>query len=284
MSVKAINVDKVTHIYGENTIFETKAIDSVSFEIEKGDFIGLIGCTGSGKSTIIQHLNRLLSPSSGSVVIEGTDINKKGVLMKDICKKVGIVFQYPEYQLFEESVYRDIAFGPKNLGLSDIDVDFLVRDAMEMVSLDFEKYKDTSPFELSGGQKRRVAIAGVLAMNPHILILDEPASGLDPKSRKEILGNIQSLHKNRDLTIILVSHSMEDISLYANKVMCFSKGKMVEYANKKEVFREVKNLEDIGLKGPITKYLLYKLKEKGFDVNTNVFTKEEVLEEIKKQF
>ena len=275
MSVKVIDL---CHIYGENSIFEFKALDNINFEVKEKEFIGIIGHTGSGKSTLIQHINRLLTPSSGEVYLDDMNINEKGVLMKDICSKVGLVFQYPEYQLFEESVYKDIAFGPKNIGMEDIDM--AVRKAMDMVGLDFETYKDKSPFELSGGQKRRVAIAGVIAMQPDILILDEPASGLDPIGRKEILSNIYKLHKENNLTTFLVSHSMTDVCEYASKIMVYANGKLKLFDEPKEVFKEDKLLKDIGLSIPEGKKLMLKLKEKGLDVNTDLFTFDEVVKEI----
>ena len=221
MSVKVVDL---CHTYGENSIFEFKALNNINFEVKSGELIGIIGHTGSGKSTLIQHINRLLTPTSGEIYLDELNINEKGVLMKDICSKVGLVFQYPEYQLFEETVYKDIAFGPKNIGMEDIDGS--VKKSMAMVGLDFETYKDKSPFELSGGQKRRVAIAGVIAMDPDILILDEPASGLDPVGRKEILDNIYKLHKDNNLTTFLVSHSMTDVCEYASKIMVYSHGEL----------------------------------------------------------
>lgn len=277
MSVKVVDL---CHIYGENSIFEFKALNNINFEVKSGELIGIIGHTGSGKSTLIQHINRLLTPTSGEIYLDELNINEKGVLMKDICSKVGLVFQYPEYQLFEETVYKDIAFGPKNIGMEDIDG--TVKNSMAMVGLDFETYKDKSPFELSGGQKRRVAIAGVIAMDPDILILDEPASGLDPVGRKEILDNIYKLHKDNKLTTFLVSHSMTDVCEYAGKIMVYSNGELKLFDEPKEVFKEVKLLKEIGLSIPEGKELMLKLKEKGLDVNTDLFTFEDVVKEIDK--
>lgn len=202
-----IIIDNITHIYMEGTPFEKKAIDNVSITINDGEFVGLIGHTGSGKSTLIQHINGLLKPDTGRIIIDGTDITDKNTKMNAIRKKVGLVFQYPEYQLFEETVEKDIAFGPKNLGLSDTEINNRIRRAMSIVGLDYEAYKDKSPFELSGGQKRRVAIAGVVAMEPKVLILDEPTAGLDPRGRDEILMQIKALHSEYKITIIIVSHS-----------------------------------------------------------------------------
>ncbi|WP_294466837.1 energy-coupling factor transporter ATPase [uncultured Anaerofustis sp.] len=277
MSVKVVDL---CHTYGENSIFEFKALNNINFEVKSGELIGIIGHTGSGKSTLIQHINRLLTPTSGEIYLDELNINEKGVLMKDICSKVGLVFQYPEYQLFEETVYKDIAFGPKNIGMEDIDG--TVKNSMAMVGLDFETYKDKSPFELSGGQKRRVAIAGVIAMDPDILILDEPASGLDPVGRKEILDNIYKLHKDNKLTTFLVSHSMTDVCEYAGKIMVYSNGELKLFDKPKEVFKEVKLLKEIGLSIPEGKELMLKLKEKGLDVNTDLFTFEDVVKEIDK--
>ena len=277
MSVKVVDL---CHTYGENSIFEFKALNNINFEVKSGELIGIIGHTGSGKSTLIQHINRLLTPTSGEIYLDELNINEKGVLMKDICSKVGLVFQYPEYQLFEETVYKDIAFGPKNIGMEDIDG--TVKNSMAMVGLDFETYKDKSPCELSGGQKRRVAIAGVIAMDPDILILDEPASGLDPVGRKEILDNIYKLHKDNKLTTFLVSHSMTDVCEYAGKIMVYSNGELKLFDKPKEVFKEVKLLKEIGLSIPEGKELILKLKEKGLDVNTDLFTFEDVVKEIDK--
>jgi len=277
MSVKLVDL---CHIYGENSIFEFKALNNINFEVESGELVGIIGHTGSGKSTLIQHINRLLTPTSGEIYLDDLNINEKGVLMKDICSKVGLVFQYPEYQLFEETIYKDIAFGPKNIGMEDIED--RVKSSMEMVGLDFEIYKDKSPFELSGGQKRRVAIAGVIAMDPDVLILDEPASGLDPIGRKEILDNIYKLHKENNLTTFLVSHSMTDVCEYASKIMVFSKGELKLFDTPKEVFKEVELLKEIGLSVPEGKELMLKLKEKGLNVNTDLFTFDDVVKEIDK--
>ncbi|EDS72364.1 ABC transporter, ATP-binding protein [Anaerofustis stercorihominis DSM 17244] len=275
MSVKVVDL---CHTYGENSIFEFKALNNINFEVKSGELIGIIGHTGSGKSTLIQHINRLLTPTSGEIYLDELNINEKGILMKDICSKVGLVFQYPEYQLFEETVYKDIAFGPKNIGMEDIDGS--VKKSMAMVGLDFETYKDKSPFELSGGQKRRVAIAGVIAMDPDILILDEPASGLDPVGRKEILDNIYKLHKDNNLTTFLVSHSMTDVCEYASKIMVYSHGELKLFDESKEVFKEVELLKEIGLSIPEGKELMLKLKEKGLDANTDLFTFEDVVKEI----
>ncbi|MBE6038325.1 MAG: energy-coupling factor transporter ATPase [Anaerofustis stercorihominis] len=275
----SIEVRNLSHVYSLGTVFEHTAIDDINFDVGPRDFIGIIGHTGCGKSTLIQHLNGLLKPTKGTVVVNGKDINKD-YPMKEIVKRVGIVFQYPEYQLFEETVYKDVAFGPKNIGFSEEEIEKTVRESIELVGLDFDEVKDQSPFDLSGGQKRRVAIAGVLAMKPQILILDEPASGLDPMGRSEILGYIHKLNKEVGICILLVSHNMDDVADYADKVMVFSKGKLVMYAPPKEVFADVNFLEGIGLTAPDGKKVLLALKERGIDVDTTLFRTKDAIEEI----
>ncbi len=275
-----IKIEHLNHIYNANTPFESKALDDINLEIKSGDFIGLIGHTGSGKSTLIQHLNGLLKPSSGTIEICGVDITKKKVKLKEIRQKVGLVFQYPEHQLFEETVYLDIAFGPKNLGLNESEIDTRVKDSMELVGLDFLDIKDRSPFDLSGGQKRRVAIAGVLAMKPEILILDEPTAGLDPRGREEILDQIRALYDRKDITIILVSHSMEDIARLVEKIVVMHKGKIAMYDTPLEVFKRVEELESFGLGVPQITYFMRALKEKGKDINSNIFTVDEAKKEV----
>lgn len=261
MSVK---VENLSHVYMKDSVFEHVAIDNVSFEIQDGEFIGLIGHTGSGKSTLIQHLNGLLKPSSGKIYVDGAELNSKEVQMKKIRQKVGLVFQYPEYQLFEETVYKDVAFGPQNLGLGEDEVDKRVREAINLVGLDFDTVSNISPFELSGGQKRRAAIAGVLAMEPKVLILDEPAAGLDPKGRDEILGAIKTLHDKQKITVVLVSHSMEDIANLVDKVLVMNKGKIAFFDTPRNVFKETETLEKIGLGVPQVTYLVRELRKKGF--------------------
>lgn len=279
---KSIIVKNLTHIYMPRTPFEKKALDDVSLEIGEGEFVALIGHTGSGKSTLIQHLNGLLKPSSGRIIIEDIDITAKDVKLSNVRKKVGLVFQYPEYQLFEETVEKDIKFGPTNLGLEQNQIDNRVQRAMNIVGLDYDKYKDKSPFELSGGQKRRVAIAGVVAMEPKILILDEPTAGLDPKGRDEILGRIKELHTEYKMTIILVSHSMEDVAKVANRVLVMHKGKSILDGTPESVFKEVELLEEVGLAAPQVTYLARKLKEKGFSISENIFTIEQAKRELLK--
>lgn len=271
----SISIQKLTHIYMESTPFESIAIKDIELEIEDGEFIGLIGHTGSGKSTLIQHLNGLLRPTSGTIIVDGMDIFGKEMDMKVLRQRVGLVFQYPEYQLFEETVYKDIAFGPKKLKLSDGEIDSRIRESMEVVGLDFDDVKDRSPFELSGGQRRRVAIAGVLAMKPEILVLDEPAAGLDPRGKDEILSQIKSLHERHGLTTILVSHSMEDIAKLVDRIVVMSKGSIALVGTPTEVFAEADLLEDIGLDIPHIAKLMRGLRERGMDVPDDIYTIEE---------
>lgn len=277
-----IRIENLTHIYMKGTPFEKVALDNVSIEINNGEFIALIGHTGSGKSTLIQHINGLLKPSFGNIIIDDVNITDKSVKLSDIRKKVGLVFQYPEYQLFEETIEKDIAFGPKNLGLNDEEVKKRVKRAMNIVGLDYETYKDKSPFELSGGQKRRVAIAGVVAMEPKVLILDEPTAGLDPKGRDDILGNIKELHNEYNMTIILVSHSMEDVAKLATRILVMDKGKCILNGAPSKIFKEINTLESVGLGVPQVTYLVQKLREKGFDISEDVFTVEQAKKEILK--
>ena len=259
-----------------------KALDNVNLTIEDGEFLALIGHTGSGKSTLIQHLNGLLEPSSGRILVDEVDITSKEVKLTDIRKKIGLVFQYPEYQLFEETIEKDVAFGPNNLGLSAEEVSNRVKKSMEMVGLDYETYKDVSPFDLSGGQKRRVAIAGVIAMEPKVLILDEPTAGLDPKGRDDILEQIKILHEKYKMTIVLVSHSMEDVGKLAERIVVMNGGKIELLGKPSEIFKEVETLERIGLAVPQVTYLMRALREKGFDVSDEVFTVEKGTQEILK--
>ncbi|MBS6600567.1 MAG: energy-coupling factor transporter ATPase [Clostridium sp.] len=280
----SIKIENLTHIYSPNGPFEKKALDNVNIEINDGDFVAIIGHTGSGKSTLIQHMNGLEKATSGKIFIDDIDITAKDVKLTDIRKKVGLVFQYSEYQLFEETIERDIAFGPTNLKLSKEEIKNRVKKAMEMVGLDYETYKDKSPFDLSGGQKRRVAIAGVIAMEPKVLILDEPTAGLDPKGRDDILGQIRQLHDKYGMTIVLVSHSMEDVAKLAEKIIVMNKGKVVLTGTPKEVFKEVDILEEIGLGVPQVTYLMKELIKKGFDVSDEAYTIEQAKEEILKFF
>lgn len=276
----SIKIENLTHVYMPKTPFEKKALDDVNLVIEDGEFLALIGHTGSGKSTLIQHLNGLLEPSSGRILVDDINLTNKETKLTDIRKKIGLVFQYPEYQLFEETIEKDIAFGPNNLGLSQEEVSDRVKKSMEMVGLDYETYKDVSPFDLSGGQKRRVAIAGVIAMEPKVLILDEPTAGLDPKGRDDILEQIKILHEKYKMTIVLVSHSMEDVGKLAERIVVMNKGKVALMGKPAEIFKEVEILEDIGLAVPQVTYLMRALKEKGFNVSDEVFTVEQGSKEI----
>jgi len=276
----SIKIENLTHIYMAKTPFEKVALSNVNVNINDGEFVALIGHTGSGKSTLIQHMNGLLKPNQGKIIVDGVDITASGVKLTDIRKKVGLVFQYAEYQLFEETIEKDIMFGPKNLGLTDEEALERTKRAMEMVGLDYETYKNKSPFDLSGGQKRRVAIAGVVAMEPKVLILDEPTAGLDPKGRDEILGELYKLHKSYNMTIILVSHSMEDVAKVADRILVMDKGKCVLDGTPKEIFKEVETLENVGLAVPQVTYLMRELKNKGFELPDDVFTLEQAKKEL----
>lgn len=278
----SIKIENLTHIYMHNTPFEKTALDDVSITINDGEFVALIGHTGSGKSTLIQHMNGLLKPSSGRIVVDDVDITKEGVKLTDIRKKVGLVFQYAEYQLFEETIEADIMFGPRNLGLSEEEILTRTKKAMEMVGLDYEAYRNKSPFDLSGGQKRRVAIAGVVAMEPKVLILDEPTAGLDPKGRDEILAELIKLHKAYNMTIILVSHSMEDVAKVADKIFVMDEGKCVLNGTPKDVFKEVETLEKVGLAVPQVTYLMRELNKVGFKLPDDIFTLEQAKKELLK--
>ena len=268
----SIKIENLNHIYMPKTPFEKIALNNINCEIKDGEFIALIGHTGSGKSTFIQHLNGLLSPTSGNIIVDGVNIADKKVKLSDIRKKVGLVFQYPEYQLFEETIEKDIEYGPRNLGISEEEISKRVKKSMEMVGLDYETYKDKSPFDLSGGQKRRVAIAGVIAMEPKVLILDEPTAGLDPKGREDILAQIRLLHKEYGMTIIMVSHSMEDVAKIADRVIVMNSGEIVLDGKIAEVFKEVETLEKIGLAVPQVTYLIRELRNKGFNISEEIFT------------
>lgn len=279
----SIKIENLTYIYDEGTPFAHKALDNVSLEIKDRDFVGLIGHTGSGKSTLILHLNGLMKPSSGSIFINDYEITKKGQNLTDVRKRVGIVFQYPEYQLFEETVEKDIAFGPSNLELGEEEVANRVKKAMEDVGLSYEEFAQKSPFELSGGQKRRVAIAGVIAMKPEVLILDEPTAGLDPGGRDEIFALIKDLYNNNDMTVILSSHSMDDMAKLVNTLMVMNKGRLELMASPREIFRDhADELKSMGLDVPQVLELARKLRDKGFDISQDVLTIDEVEKEIVK--
>ena len=268
-----IETQRLTHTYSAGTPFEHKALDAVDFYALPGEIVGIIGHTGSGKSTLIQHLNGLLKPTSGQILFQGKDIWAEPKKIREIRFRVGLVFQYPEYQLFEETVYKDISFGPKNMGLSEQEIDRRVRDAAAFVGLD-EGLLDKSPFELSGGQKRRVAIAGVLAMDPKVLILDEPTAGLDPRGRDTILGEIREYHEERKNTVLLVSHSMEDIAQYAKKVLVIAEGKPAMYDTVENIFSRVEELTAMGLAVPQISRVFAGLRAAGYQVPGNIYTVE----------
>lgn len=276
----SIRLENVIFSYLEDTPLNQAALRNVSLEIEDGEFVGLIGPTGSGKSTLIQHFNGLLKPSSGKVFVDGVDLTLKDTQLRLIRQKVGMVFQYPEHQLFGETVLEDVGFGPRNSGLPDEDVVQRVREALAHVGLDYETLKDQSPFELSGGQKRRVAIAGVLAMRPSVLILDEPTAGLDPQGREEILAEIKQLHDEGGITVVLVTHSMEDVARLVDRLIVMEKGSIALDGTPVEVFAQVQRLKEMGLGVPEITELMYELKSHGLDVNTDILTVEEAEEEI----
>ena len=277
----SIKISPLTHVYNEGTAFEKKALDDVSIEIQTGEFIGLIGHTGSGKSTLIQHLNGIIPPTSGEILLDGENIHKDKAKLKEVRRRIGLAFQYPEYQLFEMTVYKDVAFGPTNMQLSKEEIHESVVSALETVGIPHELY-EKSPFELSGGQKRRVAIAGVLAMNPEVLILDEPTAGLDPRGRDEILAAVGRLHRERGITVILVSHSMEDVAKLADRIIVMHKGKAAMTGTPREIFSCPAELEGMGLAAPQMSYVFASLKEKGFDVPTDIYTVEEAKEALLK--
>ena len=277
--LNVIEVKKLTQIYSADTPFEQVAIFNVSFQVQKGEFVGIMGHTGSGKSTLVQHLNGLLKPTSGTVLINSEDIWAKPREIKKFRFKVGMVFQYPEHQLFEETVFADIAFGPKNMGLSEQEIDERVHEAIKFVGLSPEILTQ-SPFDLSGGQKRRVAIAGVIAMRPEILVLDEPTAGLDPRGRDEILSHISEYHKKRGATVLLVTHSMEDIARTVDRIIVLRHGELLLDGTPKEVFSEPRILKMAGLSVPQITSVFIRLKELGVPVDTSVYTMEQALAEL----
>ena len=279
----SIALEHVNYVYSPGTAYEKHALKDVSFEIEQGQFVGIIGHTGSGKSTLIQHLNGLVKATSGKILYEGQNIYEEGYDMKKLRSQVGLVFQYPEYQLFEADVLSDVCFGAKNQGLSREECEKCAREALALVGFP-EKYYSQSPFELSGGQKRRVAIAGILAMHPRVLVLDEPTAGLDPKGRDEILDQIQHLHRETGMTVILVSHSMEDIANYVDRIIVMNRGEKMLDGTPKEVFSHYKELEKVGLAAPQVTYVMHDLKERGFPVSTDATTIPEAADEIMRSF
>ncbi len=275
----SIKVEDLTYIYQAGTAMESYALKHISFETSDGEFIGLIGHTGSGKSTLIQHLNGLIRATDGHIYYNGEDIYSQGFSMKKLRQKVGLVFQYPEYQLFETDVLSDVKFGPKNMGLTDAEAEEAAKRALELSGIGEEFYK-RSPFELSGGQKRRVAIAGVLAMDPEVLILDEPAAGLDPLGKNEILATVDRLHREKKNTIIMVSHSMEDVAEYADRIMVLDDGELKYFDSPKTVFSHYEELERMGLSAPQITYLMGDLRKRGMDVDDSIGTVEEAKAEI----
>ncbi len=279
----AIKIENLDHVYMQGSPFEKKALDNVNIEIEDGEFIGLIGHTGSGKSTLVQHLNGLLKPHSGRVFINGRETTTKGEELKKLRFEVGLVFQYPEHQLFEETVYKDIAYGPSNLGLSKDEIDSRVRDAARCVGLS-EDVLLKSPFDLSGGQKRRVAIAGVISMKPSVLVLDEPTAGLDPAGREEILSQIKSIYDEGNMTVILVSHSMEDVARLVNRLIVMNEGKVFADGTVDEVFSRGKELRKIGLNVPQVNVLVDELIARGVDINPDIYTVEAAKRELSEYF
>ena len=279
----SIALEHVNYIYSPGTAYEKRALNDISLEIGQGQFVGIIGHTGSGKSTLIQHLNGLMKATSGDILYDGQSIYAEGYDMRKLRSQVGLVFQYPEHQLFEVDVISDVCFGPKNQGLSEEESEKNAREALELVGFP-EKYYKQSPFELSGGQKRRVAIAGVLAMKPKVLILDEPTAGLDPKGRDEILDQIAKLHKETGMTVVLVSHSMEDVARYVDRIIVMNKGEKMLDSTPKEVFRHYKELEEVGLAAPQVTYVMHELKDRGFDVSPDATTIEEAADEIMRSF
>lgn len=278
-----INFKNVSFIYGEKTPFEKLALDNIDLTIKKGEFVGIIGHTGSGKSTLIQHFNGILKPTSGDVFIGDMNTKDKTLAKSGLRYKIGLVFQYPEYQLFEETIEKDIAFGPRNMGLSEEEVTERVKEAMELVGLDYETKKDKSPFEISGGQKRRVAIAGILAMKPDILILDEPTAGLDPRGRDELFFQIKNLYEKNNITIVLISHSMEDVAKLVNRIIIMKDGHIHLDKKTKEAFSDVDDLKKVGLNVPQITELMDVLRKNGYNFSKNILTVEEAFNEIKRE-
>ena len=275
----SIKLEHINYIYSQGTAYEKQALKDICLEIRDGQFIGIIGHTGSGKSTLIQHLNGLMKATDGVLYYNEENIYREGYNMRELRNQVGLVFQYPEHQLFEVDVLKDVCFGPKNQGLSEAEAIGRAKEALQLVGLK-EKYYERSPFDLSGGQKRRAAIAGVLAMRPKVLVLDEPTAGLDPKGRDEILNQIAYLHKQSDMTVILVSHSMEDIAKYVERIIVMNRGEVMFDSTPEEVFAHYKELEKVGLAAPQVTYIMHELKEKGLSVAGKATTVQEAAEEI----
>lgn len=277
--MSVIRTENLTYTYSQGTPFEKTAVKDVNIEIEEGELVGIIGHTGSGKSTLIQHLNGLIKPTSGKIFIDGVDIHDKNIKLRDVRFKVGLVFQYPEYQIFEETVYKDIAFGPTNMGLDEGEIDKRVRETAKLVGID-DSLLNKSPFELSGGQKRRVAIAGVMAMRPKVLILDEPTAGLDPRGREMILGQIKHYHEETGFTVLLVSHSMEDVARFAQKILVMNKGEVFCYDTPPAVFARADEIAAIGLSVPQITKVFSMLRSRGIDIRGDVYTIEFAMKTI----
>lgn len=273
-----IEIKNATHIYSQDNI--VKALDNINLSIGNNEFIGLVGHTGSGKSTLVQLLNGLIKPTSGQVFVKGKNITTEKVNLKEVRRNIGLVFQYPEHQLFEETIYNDVAFGPRNLKLDETEVKQRVREALELVGLDYDKFKNRSPFNLSGGQQRKVAIAGVLAMKPKVLILDEPSAGLDPQGREQLIKLLKHLYTEYKMSIILISHRMEEIAQLANRVIVLSEGKMVMDDSPAAVFSQVEKIRELSLDLPEITEILWCLKKRGLDVKTDIFTIQEAIAEI----
>lgn len=279
----SIQVKHLTHIYSEGLPQQSVALEDVTFSAEDGQFVGIIGHTGSGKSTLVQHLNGILKPKSGQILVSGTDITAEGVVLRDIRKKIGLVFQYPEYQLFEETVEKDVAFGPGNLGLGEDEIRRRVKEAIELVGLDYEEIRKRSPFDLSGGQKRRVAIAGVIAMKPEVLILDEPTAGLDPKAHRDVLQMIEKVHSHEGNIIFLISHNMDDIARMADKILVMDNGRLTMQGTAEEIFSQEEKLASMGLALPSSAQLMKLARKKGLPFDGN-FLRIEDAEEALYQF
>lgn len=279
MSVAVLEAKDLTYIYSKGTSSEVAAIDNISLKIDKGDLVGVIGHTGSGKSTLIQHFNGILKPTSGTVYLDGADIWQDKSKIRDVRFKVGVCFQYPEYQLFEETVYKDISFGPKNMGLDDNEINLRVHKVLNYVGLD-ESFLEKSPFDLSGGEKRRVAIAGVMAMEPEVFVLDEPCAGLDPRGRSRILSLIQNYQQQTKSTVLLVSHSMDDVARIADKILVMNKSKVALYGTPDYIFSHADELVSMGLDVPELTHLFIKLRNSGYNVKTNIYTASQAKNEL----
>ncbi len=276
----SIQVRNISHIYSEGLPHESVALHDISFDINDGEFVGIIGHTGSGKSTLLQHLNGLLKPKSGQIIVGGVNITAGKVSMIEVRRRTGLVFQYPEYQLFEETIAKDVAFGPTNLGLSAEEIDGRVEEALTLVGLSYEEFKDKSPFDLSGGEKRKVAIAGVIAMKPEVLILDEPTAGLDPKAHRDILNMIENIHDHEKNITILVTHKMDDVARLADKVLVMEEGKLVLNGTPEEIFSQKEKLQSMGLSIPEATELIGDLADKGLTLPKNVLTMDQAEDAI----